>query len=420
MNAEPTTTLYVVNMLYRIEDETTRNDVSARVASKLNLTAEQVYKLISRPPGRMIKPATLERAEIIANAFIGVGVPVEVVKADAGNAPMLLETPQPVAVEVSDVPRAAWTALETPSPVTPPPAAPLLETPAPVPIAVTAPSAAPVAAEVSDAPVVLRRRGSLAAKVLSVTVLPLLIVGLSLIAYLQTQLTQESARLEAQNAQQIIQIAVGALGTQATAADLARIVRSPIAFINFTDAQGKKVFVAKDSKNQAAIQNALAQLETTQPAQMQTGAAMGVMNIPELPNNAFRVQAVNILTDGATTYTKFADGSSAATIPATAKQVATAEFGLESQGFQLTQQLVNTVGFIMLAIAIVTLISQVFARQLIDPIVTLTRTADRLSLGELDVPVSAGSNDEMGDLAEALERMRLSLKSAIERLRRRR
>ena len=409
MNAEPTTTLYIVNMLYRIEDEITRNDVANRVASKLNLSPEQVYKLLSRPPGRMIKPATLERAEVIANAFIGVGVPVEVVKAEQPDAPAFLETPEPV----QEAPRATWE----------PPAAPQLETAPAAALPVAPAVAAAVAAEpeTSDAPPApLRRRGSLAAKVLSVTVLPLLIVGLSLIAYLQTQLTQESARLEAQNAQQIVQVAVGALGTQTTAADLARIVRSPIAFINFTDAQGNKVFVARDTKNQAALQSALIQLETAQPTQVQSGAAMGVMSVPELPNDSFRVQAVGILTDGATTYTKFADALIATAIPATAKQIATAEFGLESQGFQLTQQLVNTVGFIMLAIALVTLISQVFARQLIDPIVKLTRTADRLSLGELDVPVSAASNDEMGDLAEALERMRLSLKSAIERLRRRR
>ena len=413
MNAEPTTTLYVVNMLYRIEDETTRNDVSARVASKLNLSAEQVYKLLSRPPGRMIKPATLERAELIANAFIGVGVPVEVVKADTPNAPVFLETPEPV----QEAPRAVWDA-----PVTPPPAPLEMSVPAPLAVAVAAPSTEPIVVqpEASDAPPVQRRRGSLAAKVLSVTVLPLLIVGLSLIAYLQTQLTQESVRLEKRNAQEVIQVAIGGLGTQTTAADLARVLRSPVAFVRYTDAQGNKTFVARDTTNQAAIQSALAQLETAQPTQVQSGGELGAMSVPELPNEAFQIHAASILTDtNGVAYAKFADFTSTI-VPATAKPAGTAVFGFESKGFQLTEQLVNTVGFIMLAIAIVTLISQVFARQLIDPIVKLTRTADRLSLGELDLPVSASSNDEMGDLAEALERMRLSLKSAIERLRRRR
>ena len=417
MNAEPTTTLYVVNMLYRIEDETTRNDVSARVASKLNLSSEQVYKLLSRPPGRMIKPATLERAETIANAFIGVGVPVEVVKADAISPPVFLETPEPVHEPVADAPRAAW---ETPAPFTPPPA-PLEIVAAPEIAASVAALAAPSAAlEASPAPFAQRRRGSLAAKVLSVTVLPLLIVGLSLIAYLQTQLTQESVRLEKQHAQEVIQTAIGGLGAQTSASDLARVLRSPVAFVSYSDAQGSKTFVANDAKNQAALQIALAQLETAQPTEVQSGGELGAMSIPALPNERFQIHAASILTDvDGVTYARFADSPSTL-VPATAKPSGTAVFGFESKGFQLTQQLVNTVGFIMLAIAIVTLISQVFARQLIDPIVKLTRTADRLSLGELDLPVSASSNDEMGDLAEALERMRLSLKSAIERLRRRR
>ena len=409
MNAEPTTTLYVVNMLYRIEDETTRNDVSARVASKLNLSSEQVYKLLSRPPGRMIKPATLERAEIIANAFIGVGVPVEVVKAEPDNIPTFLETPEPV----QQAPRAAWEMPVSPSPLEPP-------APAPIAAAVVAPAAPSAELETSQAQSVQRRRGSLAAKVLSVTVLPLLIVGLSLIAYLQTQLTQESVRLEKQHAQEVIQTAIGGLGAQTSAADFARVLRSPVAFVSYTDAQGSKTFVARDTTNQAAIQVVLAQLETAQPTQVQSGGELGAMSVPALPNERFQIHAASILTDpSGVTYAKFADSASTL-VPATAKPSGTAVFGFESSGFQLTQQLVNTVGFIMLAIAIVTLISQVFARQLIDPIVKLTRTADRLSLGELDLPVSASTNDEMGDLAEALERMRLSLKSAIERLRRRR
>jgi HAMP domain-containing protein len=46
--------------------------------------------------------------------------------------------------------------------------------------------------------------------------------------------------------------------------------------------------------------------------------------------------------------------------------------------------------------------------------------ADKISLGQLDTPVSAERNDEIGDLARALERMRLSLEAAMERLRKRR
>jgi HAMP domain-containing protein len=59
------------------------------------------------------------------------------------------------------------------------------------------------------------------------------------------------------------------------------------------------------------------------------------------------------------------------------------------------------------------------AAQLTKPIVELTEAANRISLGELDVPITVASKDEIGTLGEALDRMRISLKQAIERLRKR-
>jgi HAMP domain-containing protein len=60
------------------------------------------------------------------------------------------------------------------------------------------------------------------------------------------------------------------------------------------------------------------------------------------------------------------------------------------------------------------------ARLVTEPIQRLVRAADAISMGDLSRPVQAARNDEIGDLAQALERMRLSLEAAMERLRRRR
>jgi len=49
----------------------------------------------------------------------------------------------------------------------------------------------------------------------------------------------------------------------------------------------------------------------------------------------------------------------------------------------------------------------------------LAAAAESISRGDLDVPIEVTTGDEMQDLAEAIERMRASLKAAIERLRRR-
>jgi len=60
------------------------------------------------------------------------------------------------------------------------------------------------------------------------------------------------------------------------------------------------------------------------------------------------------------------------------------------------------------------------ARLVVQPIERLVLAADAISMGDLDQPVTVERNDEIGDLAQALERMRLSLEAAMERLRKRR
>jgi methyl-accepting chemotaxis protein len=49
----------------------------------------------------------------------------------------------------------------------------------------------------------------------------------------------------------------------------------------------------------------------------------------------------------------------------------------------------------------------------------LAAAAESISRGDLDVPIEVRTGDEMQDLADSIERMRASLKAAIERLRRR-
>ncbi len=52
------------------------------------------------------------------------------------------------------------------------------------------------------------------------------------------------------------------------------------------------------------------------------------------------------------------------------------------------------------------------------PILDLKAIADEISRGHLDKPVTIQSNDEVGELARSLERMRASLKAAMARLNR--
>lgn len=61
----------------------------------------------------------------------------------------------------------------------------------------------------------------------------------------------------------------------------------------------------------------------------------------------------------------------------------------------------------------------IIARNISGPIRVLTNEAQRISLGEIDHPISIKGGGEIAELAASLERMRFSVQSAIERLRNR-
>ena len=76
------------------------------------------------------------------------------------------------------------------------------------------------------------------------------------------------------------------------------------------------------------------------------------------------------------------------------------------------------VGLIALCLVIGIAFSVLIAGKTIRPILELKAIADEISRGNLDAPVSVQRNDELGELARSLERMRASLKAAMTRLNR--
>lgn len=85
-----------------------------------------------------------------------------------------------------------------------------------------------------------------------------------------------------------------------------------------------------------------------------------------------------------------------------------------AQKKQLTQSLAIT----LIAILIVSVISVVFTvSRSLKPLERLTRAATDLADGRVAEPIKVESADEVGKLADALERLRVSLKAAMDRLR---
>jgi HAMP domain-containing protein len=87
---------------------------------------------------------------------------------------------------------------------------------------------------------------------------------------------------------------------------------------------------------------------------------------------------------------------------------------------QVNRILVNVLLFSLVPLLLAILIAVVRARRLTGSVLLLTEKADQISRGNLDERIEVRSNDELDDLSEALERMRVSMKGALERLRRRR
>jgi HAMP domain-containing protein len=74
----------------------------------------------------------------------------------------------------------------------------------------------------------------------------------------------------------------------------------------------------------------------------------------------------------------------------------------------------------LLVLAVLLLVIYFYSRSVIQPILSLSDIANRISMGELDTPIHINAKGEVGLLAESVERMQMSVKTAIERLQRRR
>lgn len=76
------------------------------------------------------------------------------------------------------------------------------------------------------------------------------------------------------------------------------------------------------------------------------------------------------------------------------------------------------IGLIVACLALSVALSIMLASKMVRPILDLKAIADDISRGRLDTKVSIQSNDEVGELGRSLERMRASLKAAMNRLNR--
>lgn len=108
-------------------------------------------------------------------------------------------------------------------------------------------------------------------------------------------------------------------------------------------------------------------------------------------------------------------------IPVLGGQVGTVHVGFWGDAVEeeIQRALLPVIGIITIVPFVGALLSFLLAGWIVRPIVGLTEIADKVTMGDLETPVSGEcvkSRDEIGDLARSLERMRSSLKAAMLRL----
>jgi len=80
------------------------------------------------------------------------------------------------------------------------------------------------------------------------------------------------------------------------------------------------------------------------------------------------------------------------------------------------QTLMIGLALLVAAGLIVGFVALMASRALVRPIISMTRSAERMSMGELDLSIAVKGNDEIASLAKALERLRRSMVAAMRRL----
>ena len=86
---------------------------------------------------------------------------------------------------------------------------------------------------------------------------------------------------------------------------------------------------------------------------------------------------------------------------------------------QINKTLIFILSVIVIALIFGVIVALVLVKSITTPLIYLKEAADKISLGDMESSIHASTNDEIGDLSEAVERMRESLKAAIERLKKR-
>jgi HAMP domain-containing protein len=254
------------------------------------------------------------------------------------------------------------------------------------------------------------RRTSVRAQLLSSILLPILLVGVGIVLFLAYQLNiiyrdqlktraiQASATIAAQQEPVFARLPDPAALKTINDGSQAFFKLIPEAELTFFESGDPKLITMTQLSTQT---------RTPLSAEIKQKISQA-MNVLQGGSGAFNVEGVDYI--GAITEMKTPDGQ------------VLGDIHVAFNTTKIATDVFNAIVPLLIALLLVTVFAIVLANtlasRLVRPITAAADQANRISLGDLDRIVEIQTNDEIGDLLGSLERMRVSLKSVIGRLRR--
>jgi HAMP domain-containing protein len=395
---------YNLKLINPILEPAERSVKAALISAGMGVSSETVEKLLTSN-GLLLKPQSIQSVNDIAAKFKAAGVDVEVV-------PHLEQATQPKANANSrfsqPLKSVAVNKIKTP-----------------------------------EATFGKRAQGwlSLRWKILPLAILPVLLLGGAWLTDTFTSRAKTSEGLLVRGALQTAALfsrqvlsgvddATGGLNTpvnlaiiQQNVVDLFKAQVLPLTHVAVTDTTGKLIAVydqdfSGNEVGASKYNDPVGTYTKLAPDNVRTIEQIGALNISQDTKNALQfAENPNSKNPFAQIFTDISGKSEYIVAYPIENKLGSVHLALDARtiGEPAARSINLTLIVLGITLVLVSGIASYFANLISKRMTDLANLADKVSMGDLEQPISASSKDEIGDLAQALERMRISLRAAVAR-----
>ncbi len=397
---------YNIRLKQPILEPIERSVKAAVIAAGMGVSSESVEKLLGSS-GLLLKPQSIQSVNDIAAKFKAAGVEVEIVPHTEHVAPGKVEVGSSFSQQLNSV----------------------------------------AASKAPDTTFGQRPKGwlSLRWKILPLAILPVLLLGGAWLTDTFTSRAKTSEGLLVRGALQTAALfsrqvlsgvddATNGLDTpvnlaiiQQNVTDLFNAQVLPLTHVAVTNATGKLIAVYDQDFTRSDIgsqkyNDPVGTYKKLAPEDVMTLERIGAINISQDTKNALQI-AENPSTENpfAQIFTDAQGKTEYFVAYPIENKLGSVHLALDARtiGEPAARSINITLIVLGLTLALVSAIASYFANLISRRMLNLASLADKVSMGDLEQAITASSKDEIGDLAQALERMRISLRAAVTRISRR-